>query len=286
MGAISVTVRRGLVVEAVHRVHAVAVRNGEVVAAAGDPGLVCYLRSSAKPIQAMPLVRAYDDLDDAEIAIACGSHRAEPAQIDAVRRLLERAEATERELECGEQPGRPPGPIHHNCSGKHAGMLAACRANFWPRRGYMEPDHPLQREILSDIRDAAGVDDVPTGVDGCGVPCFALPLAASARLLTRLHPRAASAMRVHPELVGGAGSVDTELMRALPGWVAKGGAEGLFCASSPDGLGVAVKVEDGNSRAQRPALHRFLGGLGIAVVAFERVLIDNSRGEIVGEVSV
>src|SRR2546425_1162356 len=230
MDAISVTVRRGAVTEAVHRVHAVAVRDGEVVAAAGDASLVSYLRSSAKPIQALPLVRAFDDLDDAEIAIACGSHRAEPAQIQAVRRLLARAEATQSDLECGDQPGRLPGPIHHNCSGKHAGMLAACRANGWPRRGYIDIEHPLQQEILRDVADAAGVDDVPTGVDCCGVPCFALSLVASARLLSRLEPRAATAMRAHPELVGGRGSVDTELMQALPGWIAKGGAEGLFCA--------------------------------------------------------
>jgi L-asparaginase II len=231
-------------------------------------------------------VRAYDDLDDAEIAIACGSHRAEPAQIEAVRRLLARAEATDGDLECGDQPGRPPGPVHHNCSGKHAGMLAACRANGWPRQGYVGLGHPVQQEILRDVKEAAGVEHVPTGVDGCGVPCFAMTLVASARLLTRLDPRAAGAMRAHPELVGGKGSVDTELMRALPGWIAKGGAEGVFCAAAPDGLGVAVKVEDGSGRAQRPALHRFLGGLGIALAGFERVPIENSRGEVVGEVGV
>jgi len=286
MNAISVTVRRGAITEAVHRVHAVAVRDGDVVAEAGDPGLVCYLRSSAKPIQAQPLVRAYDDLDDAEIAIACGSHRAEPAQIEAVRRLLARAEATESDLECGEQPGRLPGPIHHNCSGKHAGMLAVCRANGWSRQGYSYLDHPVQQEILRDVKEAAGVENVPTGIDGCGVPCFALSLVASARVLTQLDARAASAMRAHPELVGGKGSVDTDLMRALPGWIAKGGAEGLFCAAAADGLGVAVKVEDGNGRAQRPALHRFLDGLGIDLPGFERIPIENSRGEIVGEVGV
>src|SRR5438093_3393766 len=216
MDAISVTVRRGAITEAVHRVHAVAVRDGDVVAAAGDLSLVCYLRSSARPIQAQPLVRAYHDLDDAEIAIACGSHRAEPAQIEAVRRLLARAEATESDLECGEQPGRAPGPIHHNGSGKHAGMLAVCRARGWPSQGYAQLDHPVQQEILRDVKEAAGAEYVPTGTDGCGVPCFAVSLVASARLLTRLDARAASAMRAHPELVGGRGSVDSELMQALP----------------------------------------------------------------------
>jgi L-asparaginase II len=286
MDAISVTVRRGTVTEAVHRVDAVAVRDGEIVAAAGDVELVCFLRSSAKPIQAQPLVRAFADLADEEVAIASGSHRAEPRQLDAVRRVLERAGATEDDLECGDQPGRPPGPIHHNCSGKHAGMLAACRANGWPTRGYVAQEHPVQQEILRDVSAAAGVEDVSTAIDGCGVPCFALSLVASARLLTRVDPRVAAAMRARPELVGGDGATDTELMRLLPGWIAKGGAEGLFCAAAPDGLGIALKVEDGNGRAQRPALHAFLATLRVELPAFERVPITNSRGEAVGEVAV
>ncbi len=284
MDAISVTVRRGAVVEAVHRVHAVAVSDGGVLAAAGDPGLVCYLRSCAKPIQALPLVRAYDHLDDAEVAIACASHRAEPAQLEAVRLLLARAGAIEDDLECGEQEGRARGRIHHNCSGKHAGMLAACRANGWPREGYRLPEHPLQLENLRDVAAAAGVgaDEIPTAVDGCGVVTFAVSLERAAGLLTRAHERAAQAMRACPELVGGDGSPDTELMRALPGWIAKGGAEGLFCAAGPDALGVALKVADGSARALKPALHGFLTELGFELPAFERVPIENSRGEIVG----
>src|SRR5436190_24219049 len=132
--AIRVLVRRGGVVEAVHRVHAVAT-DGE---AYGDPGLVCYLRSSAKPIQAIPFVEGYDDLGDEEIAIACASHRAEPAQLDAVRKVLGRARATVDDLENGLQEGRPEGKLGHNCSGKHAGMLAACRANGWPLHPYRD----------------------------------------------------------------------------------------------------------------------------------------------------
>src|SRR5919112_1960115 len=118
MEALSVQVRRGDVVEAVHRVHVVSRE-----AVHGDATLVCLLRSAAKPIQAIPLVEAYDDLDDDELAIACASHQAEPAQLDAVRRLLARAGATVDDLENGVQEGRPEGRLGHNCSGKHAGFL-------------------------------------------------------------------------------------------------------------------------------------------------------------------
>ena len=122
-------VRRNGVVEARHRVHAVAVRAGEIVEAAGDPSLTCFMRSSSKPLQALPLVRARDDLPDDELAIACASHRDTPEQVAAARALLARAGATEDDLELGPQEGRPPEPIHNNCSGKHAGMLALCRAH-------------------------------------------------------------------------------------------------------------------------------------------------------------
>jgi L-asparaginase II len=281
MDTISVTAERGRVVEARHRVHAVAVRDGGVVATAGDPGFVSFLRSSLKPIQAIPLAEGYDDLTDAELAIASASHRAAPAQLDAVRALLARAGATVDDLENGEQECRPEGRLGHNCSGKHAGMLAACRAHGWPLAGYRLPEHPLQRRIASEVEEAEA-----TGVDGCGVPTFALPLVRMAGLLTRVPPRIADAMRARPELIGGDGSPDTELMRALPGWIAKGGAEGLLCAAGPDGLGVALKVEDGAFRAIAPALHVFLGRLGLALPAFSDVPVFNSRNEVVGSLRI
>jgi L-asparaginase II len=272
MDALSVAAVRGEVVEAVHRVHAVTT-DGRVH---GDPGLVCFLRSSAKPIQAIPLAEAYDDLADEELAIACASHQAEPAQLEAVRRLLERAGATPDDLENGVQEGRPEGSVGHNCSGKHAGMLAACRAHEWPFAGYRLPDHPLQRTIHALIGG-----DLATAVDGCGVPTFALTLERAAALLTRTPERIADAMRARPELVGGKGADDTDLMRALPGWIAKRGAEGLFCAAGPDGVGLAIKVEDGNSRALRPVLGHLLG-----IEAFREVPVANSRGEIVGALKI
>ncbi len=132
---ISVLVRRGDTVESVHRVHAAAVRNGELVAEAGDPDLVTFMRSSAKPLQALPLARAYPDLPDRELAIACASHLADRDQVRAAEALLARAHAREDELECGAE-GDPPRRINHNCSGKHAGMLAVCRARGWPTEGY------------------------------------------------------------------------------------------------------------------------------------------------------
>jgi L-asparaginase len=258
-----------------------------VVEAAGDPGLVCLFRSSAKPIQALLVARARPDLGDREIAIASASHRAEPAQIEAVRRLLAKAPASEDDLECGEQDGRPPGAIHHNCSGKHAGFLAVCRARGWATAGYRLAEHPLQQEQLEEIAAVAGLQasEIATAVDGCGVVTFGMSLERMAASFAELAAREGadrilSAMRTHPELVGGEGSLDTELMRRLPGWVAKGGAEGLLCAVGPDSTGYAVKSEDGNPRPLRPALAAFLDeDLGT-------VPVENSRGEVVGEVVV
>jgi L-asparaginase II len=292
MDPISVAVHRGPFVESVHLVHAVAVQDGAVVAEAGDPAFLTSLRSSAKPFQALPLVRSREDLDDADVAIASASHRAEPEQIEAVRRLLAKAPATEDELEVGLQEGRPPQPIYHNCSGKHAGMLATCHARGWPTEGYRLAGHPLQEEILTEIAAAAEVesDELETAVDGCGVVCFALPLERVAFMFSRLEDReggarVTEAMGAHPQLIGGAGQPDTELMRALPGWIAKGGAEALFCAAGPNGLGIALKTRDGGYRALRPALASFLGRLGHELgTGFARVPLRNSRGEDVGEI--
>jgi L-asparaginase II len=287
-----VEVRRGGTVEARHRVHAVAVRDGEIVARAGDPQLVAFLRSSSKPIQALPLARARPDVDERELAIACASHRAEPAQLDAVRRLLAKAPARERELECGIQEGRPAEPLHHNCSGKHAGMLALCRAHDWRSEGYRHEGHRVQRAMLAAHAEAAEVDAdaLVTAIDGCGVITFALTLERMAHAFSRLSglrggQRVVEAMRAHPELVGGAGQTDTELMRALPGWIAKGGAEGLICALAPEGTAIALKTADGTSRGQRPALHAFLARMEAQLPPeFERVPVENAHGETVGEI--
>jgi L-asparaginase II len=290
---IVVEVRRGAVVESVHRVHAVAVRGGEVVDAAGDPALVCFMRSSSKPLQALPLARARADLTDEDLAIASASHRATGDQIAAVRALLAKAPATEDDLELGRQEGRPPERIYHNCSGKHAGMLALCRAERWETRGYRLPGHPVQLACADAHAEAAGtaLDAMPTATDGCGVVTFALSLERMAHAYARLESlpagdRVADAMRARPDLVGGPDGVDFALMRAQPGWIAKGGAEGLLCAAGPGGIGVALKVEDGASRPQPPALAAFLGTLGVDLPELAVVALTNSRGDRVGELSV
>ena len=280
-----VEVTRGDTVEALHRVHAVAVADGGVVASAGDAGLVALFRSSAKPFQALPLIRARPDLDDAEVAIACASHLRRPDQLAPVRSLLAKASASEDDLECGPEPTR----IEHNCSGKHAGMLLLCRERGWPTEGYRLPDHPCQEAARAEVARAAEVEpaSMPTAVDGCGVVTFALPLERMATAFARLElldggRRAADAMRARPELVRGAGAPDTELMR-LGGWVAKGGAEGLLCAAR-DGLGIALKVEDGSQRPLGPAVAAFLGQLGLDAGSLAEAPVTSSRGEIVGEV--
>ena len=288
---LSVAVRRGEILESVHRVHAFAVHDGKVVASAGDPNLIASLRSSAKPIQALLLARAREDLDEHDLAIASASHFGTETHVEAVRTLLSKTGGGESELDCGLQDGRPPEAVYHNCSGKHAAMIAVCRAHGWPVEGYRFADHPLQSALHAEVAAAADLDpkDVPTGPDGCGVVCFALPLERAAHAFARFEQldggaRIAAAMRAHPELVGGDGGTDTELMRTLPGWIAKGGAEGLMCAASADGLGIALKAGDGNSRALRPALARFGATLGVDLSRFAEQTVKNSHGEPAGTV--
>jgi len=285
---IEVLVTRGDVIEARHRAHVVATQDGRAVLEAGDSSLVTFFRSSAKPIQALPLVRLRPDLGDEEIAIACASHLARPEQVAAVRRLLKAAPADESELETGPEPT----PLEHNCSGKHAGFLAVCRARGWPSAGYRLAEHPCQQECLAEVATAAEVDadSIPTAVDGCGVVTFALPLERMAHAFARLPEldggaRALAAMRSHPDLIRGPAAADSILMRELPDWGAKGGAEGLMCAAGPDGLGLAIKIEDGNTRAVAAALAETVRRLGFPLVdVLATTPVTNSRGERVGEV--
>jgi L-asparaginase II len=284
---IQVEVTRGGIVEALHRVHAVAVQDGQIVAEAGDPRRMTLLRSAAKPLQVLPLVRARPDLADREIAIACASHGHRPEQLDAVRALLAAAPAAEADLETGPDPT----PLEHTCSGKHAGFLVLCRARGYETQGYRLSSHPLQRELLAEVAGAAQVDpdSMPVAIDGCGVPTFGLPLDRCAHAFARL-PRLDGGSRVvaaagaRPDMLVGVISADAAFVRAFPGWAAKGGAEGLFCAGSPSGLGIALKVEDGAFRAIRPALATFLLELGLDPGELGIVTVENSRGEPVGAV--
>jgi L-asparaginase II len=288
-GPMQVEVTRGGVVEAVHTVHAVAVDDGRIVASAGDPQLVTFLRSSAKPLQALPLVRVRPDVGDREVAIACASHMALPEQLDTVRSLLAAAPADEDELETGPAPTA----IEHTCSGKHAGFLAVCRAEGLDVDGYRLVEHPFQQELLTELAETAGmrVPDLPLAVDGCGVPTFALTLERCARLFGRLPKleggaRIASAMHAHPEMLEGPIDADVKLVRSLSDWAGKGGAEGLFCAWSLDGRAVVLKVEDGSYRAILPALAAFLALLGVEAGELGVVPVENSHGERVGEVKI
>jgi L-asparaginase len=283
---LSVVVERGGVVEATHRVHAVAVRDGAVVEVAGDAELVTHMRSVAKPFLALPLAREYGDVTERELAIACGSHDALPAQLDVVQGLLERSDSNEEELECGPERGSK---LTHPCSGKHAGMLLRAKRQGWPLPGYRLSEHPTQREAARLVAEAAGVPETELGegIDGCGVVSFALPLRAHAHAFARLarrelegSERVAGAMLAHPELVGGPTASDTTLMRAHGGALAKRGREGLLCLGLADGTGIAVKVADGSDRAAAPAAAHFLGLLDLAVVQ-----LFNSRGEAVGSIS-
>ncbi len=289
---IRVIVRRNGVAEATHLVHAVAVQDGRRVAEAGDADLVTFFRSSAKPFQALPLAESYEDADPRELAIASASHRADRGQLTAVRMLLGRAHAGEDDLECGRE-GHPPSRLKHNCSGKHAGMLAVCRARGWRTEGYRLPSHRMQRTNLRNVAAAAGLDQdgIETAVDGCGVPTFALSLERMAGMFTRLEAspegaRVADAMRAHPELIRGEGAPDTVVMQTLAGSVAKGGAEGLLCGALSDGTGFAIKTADGAGRALGPAVAAFLARLGAELPRLYELPIANSRGENVGTIGV
>ena len=274
-------------IESRHRIHAARVdAGGSVVEERGDAGLVTFMRSAAKPIQALLLVRSYDDLAEEEVAIAAASHGARAEQLAAVRQLLERAGATEDDLECGPVNGSR---LEHNCSGKHAGFLCVCAARGWPFQDYRLVEHPLQREVHAVVDRAAQLEGqvIPIAVDGCGVVTFGLSLQRMALAFGGLvrqelegADRVTSAMQAHPALVEGPGHAATEIMQVVPGSIAKGGAEGVLCVGLPDGSALALKSEDGSSRGLLPAAAALLdlSDLGVST-------IRNSRGEAVGEIA-
>ncbi|HVF62409.1 MAG TPA: asparaginase [Casimicrobiaceae bacterium] len=285
---------RGDTVESVHYGSiAVVDVDGRLLHAAGDPQFVTFTRSALKPLQALPFVEdggpAHFHYADVQIALLCASHSGEPAQVDGVADMLARAGLSAADLQCGthapgfydvrgETPPAPPwSPLAHNCSGKHAGMLAACRLHGWSVLDYLDTDHPLQRRIRQTVSEFADVpvDALRCGIDGCSAPNYAMPLAklaqAFARLAaggTRLDRAAATlrnAMTAHPEMVSGAGRGDLELARAGRGdWVPKVGAEGVQAVGiASRGIGVAVKIADGARRALLPAVVAVLDQIGI-----------------------
>lgn len=290
MTELRIEATRGDLIESVHRVSVAVVQSdGRLVAAAGDPSRVAFWRSAAKPFQALPLIE--DGAADAlgmtaeELALACASHSSEPRHLEVAAGLLRRIGATEAELACGPHPpistevaervirqGITLTPLWSNCSGKHAGMLALARHHGWQWAGYERPGHPLQDRILAEVARWTCIrgEAIPLATDGCAAVTFGLPLSAMALAWAQFGSdtgpapaRLRAAMTAHPDLVAGTGRLCTELMGALPGRVlAKVGAAGIYCAALPElGLGVALKVADGDSDVSAPALLAVLGAV-------------------------
>lgn len=329
-----VEVTRGHLIESRHRGHLVAVdADGQIIAQLGAPEITTYLRSSAKPHQAVPLVAsgAADrfNFTAQEIAICCGSHSGEPVHTQTVATMLHKIGLDESALKCGKhepfsrevaremrERGISPHVLQNNCSGKHTGMLALALHLGAETESYDSPDNPVQkmiRETVAEFSDVV-IEEIAIGVDGCGVPVFGIPVQAMALMYARLvappetfkdETRAAcerivSAMTAHPEMVGGTiERLDTELMRATSGrLISKVGAEGVYTVGVrpskewPRGLGLALKIEDGEDRRGRPTVViealRQLGVLSAealhTLAPYSSFPVQNHRGDVVGEV--
>jgi L-asparaginase II len=282
-GVALVDVQRSGVVESLHSGHLVLLdRDGAVLAALGDVTQPVFARSSNKPLQAVGMLRAGLDLPPPWLALAAASHSGEPVHLEGVTAMLAAAGLDESNLRCpadwplGEQAredviagGGRRRPLAMNCSGKHAAMLLTCVANGWSTADYLDPDHPLQRALHSTVEELSGEPIRSTGVDGCGAPVFAFGLTGLARAFGRLaragsgpEHLVAQALRAHPLLVGGTGRSVSLLMAAIPGLIAKDGAEGVYAAALPDGSALAVKIDDGALRGAEPVVVAALERLG------------------------
>jgi L-asparaginase II len=317
-------VLRGSAVESIH-FGAVAVvdRRGQVLRAAGDPYTLTFTRSALKPLQALPFTAAGGierfGFSQAEVALMCASHSGEPRHVEGVADMLARCGCTAADLQCGthapgfydargEVPPPPPySPLSHNCSGKHSGMLAYCVHHGEPTGDYLAFDHPLQQAIRRAVSTFTGIaeDRLVAGIDGCSAPNYAVPLASLATAFARLAaaevdadygmaPRTlADAMTAHPEMVSGEHRSDLALMQAGRGdWMTKIGAEGVQAIGiRSQGLGIAIKVADGQKRALYPAIVAVLAQLGVVDAAAQQVLapwgrrtVRNYRGTATGEI--
>jgi L-asparaginase II len=320
---LDVVVTRGGSIESRHRVHAAVVGPGDaVIAVARDASLVTMWRSCSKFFQVLPFLSSggFDELGwgDEELTLACASHGGEPEHIAIADRMLQSIGREEGDLACGpheplsargaklaRESGRPFSRLMNNCSGKHAAMLARAKTAGWPTHGYERADHSVQRSCLAEVATWSGIpiDDMPIGVDGCGVTVMALPLTAMALAYSRwgqavevgdeLPSRTAAAVRANPFLLGGTDRFDTIMIEETRGGViSKVGAEGVHSITVPGmGLGIAIKVEDGAVRAQTVAVIKVLQLMGVLPEALTPRLaewamraIRNTRGEIVGEI--
>jgi L-asparaginase II len=297
------TTRDGLVESAHHGAVVVADAQGEVRWSVGEPALRTFPRSSLKPFQLLALVERGGverfGFTRPEVAVMAASHSGEPLHVSLVESVLAKIDARPEVLACGVHPplhvgsaadlvraGQPPSALHNNCSGKHAGMLALARLLDAPLDGYLHPEHPAQRVIRDCLVEVLGLDsaDLPYGLDGCSAPAYAVPLdkMAGGYALLASSPGAfstiAEAMRAHPEVVGGtSGRADTELMRRPRRLVAKGGAEGYFCVGHPDGLGLALKILDGDPSGR--ARSAVAVGVGLRFGWLDASDLDSPLGE-------
>ncbi len=316
-------VRRGEQVESVHYGSiAVVDINGEILKSVGNPLALTYLRSTLKPLQALPLMAhpgvSQLNLSAAEIATLCSSHSGEPRHVDAVLSVLAKAGRTKQELRCGVHPplyfaafGQSPvagevyTPLQNNCSGKHAGMLALCGLLNADPGNYLDAEHPVQQAILQAIKHFSGYREPRMGIDGCSAPNFAAPLSALARAYARLseaahdpqygdaHQRIFSAVAEHPEMVSGLARLDLALTHAGQGrFISKGGAEGMQALGvRQPGIGIAIKIADGNARALPVVAVEVLRQLdlidsieGTPLADYARVRLTNFRGTEVGDI--
>ncbi len=304
-------------VEARIRAHvAVVDASGRAISSAGSPDAETTLRSCVKPLQALPFLRlAAESLEagDAEIAIACASHQGEDEHVATVRGLLARANVPEEALRCGPQlpsdeatarrllaSGGTPLPVHNNCSGKHAAMLATCAVMGWPLVGYMNPAHPCQQAVTAAMQEMLGVDlgTAPRGIDGCGLTTFGIPLAAIARGFAAASAdpafrRAQDAMATKPFLVAGTGRFDTALLEVAGASVTAkiGGAAVWAAVARPSGPGIAIKLEAGAGDAIPVVALAVLRHLGVLesdlpdrLLPFATVTLRNWAGRDVGEI--
>ena len=289
---LAVQTRDGIV-ESVHYGSVIATAaDGQILLAAGEPLAPFYPRSALKPLQAVAMVRAGLDLPDELLALAAASHSGAASHRDGAGRILELHGLTPADLENSTDlpygareredwlgGGGQATQLTQNCSGKHAAMAATCVINGWPVQGYLDPAHPLQQLVARTVADLTGEDPQRTTTDGCGTPLFALTLRGMARAFGRLAAAAAAgsgetevgeaeaavgrAMRRHPEMVAGEDRDVTELMRLVPGLLAKDGFEGVQLVGLPDGRALAVKVSDGGDRARMPVTVRVLAALDV-----------------------
>jgi L-asparaginase II len=280
---------RGDLVESVHLGHLVVLdAAGDVVLAVGDPTAVIWPRSSLKPLQALAMARAGLDLPPSHLALAVASHDGTDRHTAVAREILTGAGLDDTALAntpdlpldpaaslAWQRAGNGPTRITQNCSGKHAAMLATCVAVGWSTDGYLVPEHPLQQAVRATVAEHAGPGGAEHAtVDGCGAPLFSTTLTGLARAFAHLvtapdgtpEARVVGAMTAHPDLVAGEQRDATRAMRAVPGLIAKDGADGVYAAALPGGAALAFKVLDGASRPRPVVLAAALRAAGAAQV--------------------